>query len=188
MAEQPKQVFNTRGNVELLSCRRLLVMASRQAPDDLLTEAQSFFEQLTHLDITLCGGWQAPLEKALLAKYNPHLPAGIIYYLARDINHFQPPRPLELLLEAGKILFAAPELSGLRIGRSQVKKRDALMLAQNNNILFIYLRPAGLLEKNLQYCLERNYNIFIFDHPANRHISGEQINRVSRAADLGIIL
>jgi len=188
MSGQPKQVFNTLGNVELLSHKRLLIMASRQAPDDLKQNALSFFDQILSLDLTLCGGWQAPLEKALLTRFEQRLPAGLIYYLARDINQFQPGKKLQPLFEAGKVLFAAPELSGVRVGRQQVKKRDTLMLSQNNNILFVYLRPAGHLEKTLQYCLDRQYNIFIFDHPANRHISGEQINRVSQAGDLSIIL
>jgi len=164
------QTFETLGNVELLSQNALALFASRHTPQPIIPEAQKLFTALTRLPLALAGGWQAPLEKKLLRSIDPAAAANYLYYLAKDINTFQPDRVQQRLLNQRKLLILSPGIHAPRPSAKEISRRDTLLFAQVRKILFFYIAPSGRLEKYFNYLLEQAFQVFLLKHPLNAHL------------------
>ncbi len=168
-------VFQSKGNIELLSQRKLALFASKNAPQEIYTGAEALFSILQDMPLSLAGGWQAPLEKYLFNKADPMKPANFIHYLAKDINRFRPSSLEQRLLEENKLLVLSPEIKSGRASHSLVKKRDALLFLQIDSILFLYIDTGGRLEGYLRQLSERKHRLYILNHPLNLAYFGEDI-------------
>ena len=168
-------VFQSRGNIELLSQRKLAVFASQNTPDRIYREAEKLFSALQRLPLSLAGGWQAPLERRLYARADVQQAANYIHYLAKDINEFQPNDLQNRLLQENKLLVLAPEIRAKRASRSLVKQRDALLFSQIDSILFLYISPGGRLDTYLRQLSSPKNKLYILNHPLNQSYFGEDI-------------
>jgi hypothetical protein len=168
-------VFETMGNVELLSQRKLALFASRKAEKIIYDSALELFLKLCTLPITLTGGWQAPLEKYLIKHIPQNVQANFAYYLAKDINQFQPTDFQRRLIEQQKLLIIAPGLNEKRSSSNAVKKRDELLFAQVSKILFLYVEKNGRLERYFRQLSGLNYQFYFLDHPLNQSFMGDDV-------------
>jgi len=168
-------IFQSKGNIELLSQRKLAVFASQHAPQEIASSAAVVFEALQKLPLSLAGGWQAPLERRLLEQADAGLAANYILYLAKDINAFRPTPRQQRLLDENKLLVLSPEIKAKRASQSLVKQRDALLFSQIDSVLFLYIHPGGRLEGYLRELSARKSKLYILNHPLNRPCFGEDI-------------
>jgi hypothetical protein len=160
-------VFESLGNIELLSQKNLAVFSSRITTKRLDEEATLLFNSLRSLPLSIAGGWQAPLEKKLIDKVSVNDAANFVYYLNKDINQFPLKKNLQQLLKEKKLLLVSPELRNLRANTKDVQKRDELLFAQIKNILFLHIHAGGLLENYFYDLSEKNYQVFLLNHPDN---------------------
>ena len=185
---QPIQTFETLGNVELLSRKKVALFTSQNVPDELKLDAHGLFQRLIQHPLSVAGGWQAPLEKELLHAFNEqNSKAAILYYLAKDINKFKPNALQSHLIKEERMLVVAPALHGERPTKKQVSFRDNLIFEQINKILFMAISAGGRLEAYLNTLSKRNYELFILDHPQNHTYFGNDLVPVN-AENIEILL
>ena len=179
-------IFITRGNIEILNQRKIAIFSSKLTPKELYTSIESIFKKLQNRNIAIASGWQAPLEKNLLKKIDPGDKANYIYYLAKDLNQKKISKVEENLITQNKLLLISPNLQEVRITKSLVTERDELLFAQNNKILFFYMSEGGRLEGYYNKLIEKQYQIYILDHPLNKPfftndtipVNGDNINDI----------
>ncbi len=160
-------VFETKGNVEILSQKKIAIFASRATPQEIFQPALSLFNRLTKEEIAIASGWQAPLEKYLFKKgVGLQIRANIIKYLPRDLNCYQPTYTEQVLLDENKLLFVAPETDIRRANKKWINQRDALLFSQIKRVLFLCIIPGGRLETYYNQLAHHDYQVFLLDHPA----------------------
>ncbi len=163
-----KMIFETRGNVELLSANRFALFASQSTTNDLIHHSKEVFSALKQSPFCAVGGWQAKAEKQILSFLNKKTNAAIIHYLAKDLNRFIPNASQQNYLEENRLLFVAPPLNRPRPSRKEITLRDQLLFSQTRKIFFLYVRPGGRLETYLKFLNVNDYTLFILDHPKNK--------------------
>jgi len=181
-------IFQTLGNVELLSQKKIAVFASKNAPEELKQLKDKVFDRFLHMPIALAGGWQSPLEKLVYHQFNNKCESNIIHYIAKDINKFKPTRKQQDLIDQNKLLIVSPELKEIRANISAVDKRDRLIFSQNKNILFLYIEPKGRLEKYFKELSQLNYQLYILDHPRNEALFYDDIILINQDSVESLIL
>ncbi|NOX89996.1 MAG: hypothetical protein GXO77_13330 [Calditrichaeota bacterium] len=162
------RVFTSRGNIELLSQKKIALFASREVPREIYGSAVDFFNVLIDLPICIAGGWQSPLEKTLYKHIKPAQKANIIHYFAREINGVRLTQIQQHLLNEKKLLMIAPETTSLRPSQNLIKKRDELIFSQTKQICFLYIRPGGRLESYFNLLDQTSHSVYFLDHPLNR--------------------
>lgn len=183
-----KNIFQTLGNVELLSQKKVAVFSSKNASEELNPIVNGILDKLFQLPLALAGGWQSPLEKSVYQKFNEKCTANIIHYIARDINQFQPSEIQQKLIYQNKLLIIAPELKENRASASAVDKRDRLIFSQNKKILFLYIEPKGRLEKYFKELSQLNFQLYILDHPTNKAYFHDDIIRLNEDSADSLLL
>jgi hypothetical protein len=173
------QIFETLGNVELLSQQKIALFASRSAPPPIYEPALALFQELIRLPLTLVGGWQAPLEKFLFKHSEAQQRANYIHYLSSNINQFKADDRQKELLQSDKLLVISPLLKEKRASRPSVKKRDELIFRQVKKILFLYVHPGGRLETYFRHLSEQDYLLYLLDDPLNQAFRHEDVITVS---------
>lgn len=169
-----KQIFETLGNVELLSQNTAAVFTSKSTPREMYSAAYQLFDSLTHLSLALAGGWQAPLEKELLKKISS-AKANIIHYLAKNINTIQPDAVQQRLIEENRLLLISPGINEARPSAKQINRRDELLFSQINKIIFIYITEGGRLQEYFDRFINSSYQVFLFDHPLNKNFFNNDV-------------
>ena len=159
--------FETRGNIELLSQKPIAVFASQNTPNEIFRDAESLFEKLCDLPVSIAGGWQAPLEKKLLQKTNKRMKANIIFYSARDISKIKMTKHLADLDNENKLLVISAQSRQSRPSKTDVDKRDNLMFSQVAAILFFYIAEGGRLEKYFNDLISAKFPVYLFEHELN---------------------
>lgn len=162
-----KLMFETKGNVELLSQKRIAVFASKNTPAELFRAAEELFDSMSNLPLSIAGGWQAPLEKSLLQRADSDKCANYIIYLAQNISNFKLSLFMEKVMTEKKLLIVSPGIHQARASAFEIKKRDKLIFTQIKTILFLYISPGGMLEKYFNELSQLKYHIFVLDHPLN---------------------
>ena len=164
-----KQVFETLGNVELLSQNRAAIFASKETPAELYRPAQTLFDFILKLPLAVAGGWHAPLEKKLLQQIS-HINSNcnIIHYLAKNINRLKLNDRQSRLINDNRLLLISPEIQDARPSRRQINSRDELMFSQIDKVLFIFISAGGRLEGYFNRMISLSYQVFLFDHPLNK--------------------
>ena len=164
-----KKVFETLGNVELLSQNRAAMLASKETPAELFEPAQQLADSLLKLPFCAAGGWQSPLEKKLLAKISSkNSSCNIIHYLAKNINSLKLNTRQNELLNDGRLLLISPGIQDDRPSRRQINIRDELMFSQIDKILFLFISPGGRLEEYFNRMISLSYQVFLLEHPLNK--------------------
>jgi len=162
-------IFETLGNVELLSQNRFAIFASRKAPAELMIPAGHLLSALKGSSFSVAGGWQSPLEKQVFNLLTQGIEEiHLIHYLARSLSYFKPSQFQQKLLKEKRILFIAPPLRQPRASSREVLRRDALLFRQVTKILFLTIQPGGRLERYLDILSRQKYSMFILEHPANQ--------------------
>jgi hypothetical protein len=161
-------VFESKGNIEILSQNKIALFASRNAPNEIIVEAEKIFIELRKKPVAVASGWQAPLEKRLFDQISDRDKANYIYYTAKDIKQISLKKAQQKVHDDGKLLLISPQLKTDRISGKEVDLRDELILSQINKILFLYIQPGGRLEKMLRQLSLKKYVLFFLDHPQNR--------------------
>ena len=169
------QQFETRGNIELLSQKNLAVFASRTTPDEIFDSAEELFNKLLYKQLAVCSGWQAPLEKRLLKKFNAMQNANLVFYTAKDIAAVNLDNSLEKMEQAGKLLIISSCARGERASAATVNKRDRLILQQVKRLLFLFIQPGGRLEQYFKNYNTPGYSLYLLDHPLNQPFMMENI-------------
>lgn len=164
-----KQVFETLGNVELLSQNRAAILASQQAPAEIFKPARALADSIAKLPLAAAGGWQSPLEKEILHQIS-HVKnqCNIIHYLARNINNLKLNKRQNPLMNSNKLLLISPEIQDTRPSRRQINNRDELMFSQIDKVLFLFISAGGRLEEYFNRMISSSYKVFLFDHPLNK--------------------
>jgi len=172
-------IFITSGNIEILNQKKIAIFSSKLTPKELYTSIESIFKKLQNQNIAIASGWQAPLEKNLFKTIDPGDRANYIYYLAKDLNQTKINKVEENLLNQNKLLLISPNLQEVRITKSLVTERDELLFSQNNKILFFYISAGGRLEGYFNKLIEKQYQIYIFDHPLNYRFFTKDVTSVN---------
>jgi len=164
-----KQVFETLGNVELLSQNRTGVLASKETPAELYGAAQKLADSIIKLPLSAAGGWQSPLEKKIykqISRINSR--CNIIHYLATNINSLKLNDQQKQLLDENRLLLISPGIQEQRPSRRQINMRDELMFSQTDKILFLSISPGGRLEEYFNRMISLSYQVFLLEHPLNK--------------------
>ncbi len=164
-----RDVFITRGNIEILNQKKAALFTSKDTPAEIYAHIDALFGKLKNMDMAVCGGWQAPFERKLYKNIALNDKANYIYYLAKDINLLKLTTKEEAMVSSGKLLFIAPNIKGSRISAPLVTARDELLFAQNNKIVFFYISKGGRLEKYFRQLNPQQFQLFILDHPLNKN-------------------
>jgi len=164
--------FESKGNIELLSQETLAVFASKNAPREIYPHARELFHELCRLPLSLCGGWQAPVEKELLSLTYPEMTADILLYSAKDLAIINLDETLKNLDMFGKLLLLSAESRSGRISKNDVDKRDDLLFKHMDKFLFMFIESGGRLEKYYNQLVDKNVPVFILDHPLNKNFIG----------------
>ncbi|MBN2424408.1 MAG: hypothetical protein JXR46_09410 [Calditrichaceae bacterium] len=157
-------IFQSRGNIELLSRDKIILLASQNPPPSIEETAVQFFRLLKKQPITMACGWQSKLEKVLFKLAETGDKAAYIHYLARNINTFSPDAHQQKLIDHNKLLVLAPEISEDRPVSYLVDRRDQLMFNQINKILLLYVRQDGRLDQYLKTGMFSTHQLYILDH------------------------
>ena len=181
-------IFQTLGNVELLSQKKIAIFASKNAPEELLQSKNELFDKLLNMPIALAGGWQSPMEKSIYNCFDTNSAANIIHYIAKDINQFIPSKKQQNLIDQNKLLIVSPELKEVRASAPAVDKRDRLIFSQNKSIFFLYIEQGGRLEKYFRELNQLNYQLFILDQPSNDAYFHDDIIRIDEDSVTSMIL
>ncbi|MBN1407778.1 MAG: hypothetical protein JW956_08315 [Calditrichaceae bacterium] len=181
-------IFQTLGNVELLSQRKIALFASKNVPDELRPIVNGVADKLFQLPLAAAGGWQSPLEKSVYQKFNEQCSANIIHYVAKDINQFKPTEKQQRWIEQNKLLIISPELKEIRTSASAVDKRDRLLFSQNKKILFLYIEPKGRLEKYFKELSQLNFQLYLLDDPINKAYFHDDIIRINEDSVESLLL
>ena len=160
-------IFNTRGNIELLSQNKVAVFASRQTPEAMHPDVFEFFDALRRLPIGISSGWQSPMEKLLYKRMDVRQPANVLHYYAMDLNTVKLSKLQENLLKEKKLLLISPETKSLRANKRLIKKRDELLFSQNKKICFLHISKGGRLEEYFNTLLQSGHAVFLLEHPLN---------------------
>ncbi len=160
-------IFETKGNVELLSANRFAVFASRNTPEELIQYSCDVCDSIKRFSFCAVGGWQAKAEKKILSHIWEETNASVIHYLAKNLNTFSPNVTQQTYLDAKRLLFVAPPLNQLRPSHKEITQRDQLLFSQTRKIFFIHIQPGGRLEMYLNHLSEKNFTLFILDHSLN---------------------
>ena len=181
-------VFQTLGNVELLSQKKIAIFASKNVPEELVQKKYSVFDELLKSPIALAGGWQSSLEKSIYQRFDINCTANIIHYIAKDINKFKPTELQQDLIDQNKLLVVSPELKEIRASSAAVDKRDWLIFSQNKNIFFLYIELGGRLDKYFRELSQLNYQLYVLDHPLNENYFHDDIIRINKDSVNSIVL
>ena len=161
--------FESKGNIELLSQTTLAIFASKNTPSEIFQQAREIFLQLCSLPLSLCGGWQAALEKELLSLTHPQMAADILLYSAKDLAKINLNETLKNLDMFGKLLLLSAESRSDRVSKNDVDKRDDLLFKHMDKVLFMFIESGGRLEKYYNQLVKKNFPVFILDHPLNKN-------------------
>jgi len=159
--------FITRGNPQLLSQKKLAVFASNATPDLNYLEITGVFNALKTLPIALAGGWHSFMEKVLFTTIEKSDQANYVYYLARDLNSYPFNYQQQEMMRAGKLLVIGRESSQRRINRHSSRWRNKLIFEQTDGVLFLYIRPEGLLHGCFEKLILHGEQVFVLDIPEN---------------------
>jgi len=171
-----KQMFETLGNVELLSQNRAAVLASQKTPAELYGPAQKLADSIIKLPFSAAGGWQSPLEKKILARISRvNSGCNIIHYLAKNINSLKLNDRQRQLLDDNRLLLISPGIQEQRPSRRQINNRDELMFSQTDKILFMFISPGGRLEEYFNRMISLSYQVFLLEHPLNKQFFDSSI-------------
>lgn len=182
-----KSVFETKGNVELLSQVKVGLFASRSAPKEIFPQALDLYNKLLNMPISIAGGWQAPLEKYLFKHARRSARANFIQYLAKNINNIKLISLQQELLDEKKLLLISPGICQDRASKSEIDKRDALIFSQIKKILFFYIEPKGRLEKHFNQLSSMRYQIYMLDHPLNKVFHSDDVIAINPDNALDIL-
>ena len=179
MSTRHKDIFMTRGSIEILNQKKVALFTSKNTPQELYPYIDTLFKRLRNIDAAISSGWQAPFEKKMYKNIRITDKSNYIYYLAKDINQLKLRQSEEEMVNSEKLLFVAPNLKGNRINRSFVTARDELLFAQNNKILFFYISKGGRLEEYYKQLNPQVFQLYILDHPLNRHFFMNDVTAVN---------
>lgn len=185
---EQKVIFQSLGNIELLSREKIILLSSQNAPPAFKEKAGEFFTELRNQQVALAGGWQSALEKHLFKQADIQDSAGYIHYLARNLNSFVPNEQQQMLIHAGKLLLLAPEIKQNRAARTLVNKRDQLMLNQIRKVLLLYVRLGGRLEEYIKSGVFCNHQMFILNHAGNRVVFSDDMVVIDDAFNIRALI
>ncbi len=160
--------FKSKGNIELLSHKRVALLASRHAPEMIFPVALNLAQALAQLSISIAGGWQSPLEKACLKIFEKSTHTSILYYSATDISYRRPDSFMMQMEQEKRLLFLCTEDAPKRAGTRDVDKRDQLMAGQVGLFLFLFIAANGRLERHFDSLLKNGRTPLVLDIPQNR--------------------
>jgi len=173
---QNNLVFETIGNVELLSQNKVAIFSSKDVSLEITSQATSLIKSISSLSIAIAGGWQAPLEKKVFSFYTKQKsPINLIYYLAKNINLFKASVLQKNLIQRDRLLVIAPQFKEKRPTHKNISMRDELLFSQINKILFLSISPGGRLENYLSKLSSKKYQLYIMEHPENEAYYAEDI-------------
>ncbi len=161
------QTFHTRGNIELLSQNFVAVYGSRQAPPVMNDDTRLLAETMARKEMTVAGGWQSSLEKHFLRAFTKTGRGFVLSYAAKPLDAVLPKHGLRGMMERGRLLQVAPDVSLGRATRKTVALRDALMLDQCHAVLFLFIAPGGRLAELFDYLAGRRFPLFVLEHHLN---------------------
>lgn len=176
-----------KGNQDLIDEQVIALFCSRSIPLSIYYPLLDFLKILFDQTITLAGGWHSTIEKKAIVLRQPLSSSNIIYYLAKGIHHFQVPDNLQADLNTGKLLIVSQWEDDKRIDKRKTQMRNSLMLQTYQRFLFLSIVQGGVLEKLYHKCLEKDKNIYLFNHFSNASWKNDKINLIDKD-DLGSLV
>ncbi|KAA3613211.1 MAG: hypothetical protein D8M58_12965 [Calditrichaeota bacterium] len=162
--------FESQGNIELLSQKIIAVFSSKETPKEIYPFAEKLFSKLMEKNISIAGGWQAPLEKKMVEKTNNKMQANIIFYTAKDLSQLKISQKLHTLDDENKLLLISAQSRQKRAAKSDIDKRDNLLFKQVSQVLFLYVSSGGRLEEYFNTLHLASFPLLVLQHPLNEHL------------------
>lgn len=165
--------FKIYGSDQILTLPKVAVHVSRSAPETVLEKGKLLFAKLLGMDIAIGGGWQSKAEKTLQRMFTAEKPAHLIIFIAKSFAAYKVPTQLKTAFSAGKIAIIEPALEKPRLELEGVDIRDQVSDDLIEHHLFIYIHPGGRLEDKFRKLLKAGKEVFVLNHPLNRHFFTE---------------
>ncbi len=102
-----------------------------------------FIKLLYELPLVFASGWQSNIEKRVLRDLSN---CRIIYFLAKDIEHFKPSDLIQIMLKQKNVCVVSNLSNVSRATKESVKKRDEYILTILDKILILNMSESGHLE------------------------------------------
>jgi len=123
-----------------------------------------FIKLLCELPLVFASGWQSNIEKRVLRDL---ISCKIIYFLAKDIEHFKPSTLIQRMLDQNNAFVVSNIYDMSRATKESVKKRDKYILTILDKILILNMSELGHLEHFVIDALQQQKKVFVFDHFSN---------------------
>lgn len=157
LAEAAPSRLSAIGNLDILMTRGVALFCSVRCPGDAILRAYDTARKLRDEGVTVVSGFQSPVEKEclriLLRSGQP-----IIIGLARSMEKIRLPKDWRGPLEGGRLLLLSP-FAGRprRPDKSDVRRRNELVLALADELWVVHAEPGGEVERLVQ--LSGGWNI-----------------------------
>ena len=135
------------GDSGILTERKIALFCSVRCPGDAILRAYDTARKLRDEGVTVVSGYHSPVEKEclriLLRGKQP-----IIMVLARSMEKIRLPKDWRGPLDEGRLLLISP-FAGRprRPDKSDVRRRNELVLALADELLIVHAEPGGEVER-----------------------------------------
>ncbi len=170
------------GDSSLLEDQSVALLTSVQVPPDLVLPILDLAVELGSRGVTIAGGFQTPLERAvfdLLLKRNQR----IIVVLARTLRRFRVPTGWGRRIEDGRLLLVSAT-DERRITRETAEERNHLLTTIGDLLLVVHATPGGRAWRATSAAIIRGMPVTCLAHPANIDIEVLGATPVRRAAEV----
>ncbi len=163
--------FRLIGEPDILGNKLTGILCSQNCPGELILKALDTAKQLREDKQTVLSGFHSPIEletfRILLRGKQP-----IVLCLARNIASFQISKEFKTLIGMGQLAIISPDYSVYenRITQETADLRNSLIFQISDQILIIYAKPGGNLERICAQFLPDHKNIYAIPSEKNRHL------------------
>ena len=171
MHDRKGHKFRLIGDPQILEQNLTGVLCSQSCPGELILKAFDTAKKLREEKQTVISGFHSPMEleifSILLRGKQP-----IVLCLARNIAGFQISKESKTLLGKGQLAIVAPNFSAYenRITQETADLRNSLIFEISDQVLLIYAKPGGNLERISTKFLPDYKNMYAISSEKNQHL------------------
>ncbi len=155
----------TLGDLGLLTRPSAGLLASVRVPPDLILPALDGLATLGRADVTIIGGFQTPLEKAILRGLIRRGDRAVVC-LSTTLAGRRFPRAWSAAIDAGRLLVVSA-IQQRRPTSAAAIVRNQLITRLSDTLVVIHATTGGRVYRTVANAAERGGRVYCFRHPRN---------------------
>jgi len=158
------------GPWEALTRHSLSLFCSMRCPGAMILQTYEFVSRIRHQDVTVMGGFHAPMEKECLRALSTGT-AQVAWCLAKALSAFRLPDEFQPLYDAQRLLLLSPFPDQVtRITQETARYRNRVAAALADDAFLSYAAPGSHTEQFCNQLLTWDKTVFTLDAPENAGI------------------